>query len=164
MAVGFVSVSGFRKEKADGVMFYELWEEMLKKSEIPKSFLDSIIFPLCIMAGKLTEDFQEAPQDEYKLILRYINEYHTNLTLDDLCKHFARSKSHISHLFKKSSGMTIRAYANGLKLSDAKKMLKSTDLPITEIAYRAGFNDVSYFIKLFKEQFGISPLKYRKKS
>ena len=65
-------------------------------------------------------------------------------------------------MFKSSSGMTIRAYANLLKLEDAKKLLSETDLSITEIALDTGFNDVSYFIKLFKKQFGISPLKYRK--
>lgn len=58
--------------------------------------------------------------------------------------------------------MTIRACCNKLKLEDAKKLLLKTDIPITEIALNVGFNDTSYFISLFKNQFGISPLKYRK--
>lgn len=161
-AIGFAAVSGYRKETAQDVINKHLWEMTLEKKDIPQKLLDSIIPPLCYMLEKLADEFSEGLKDEYNLILRFLNEYHTNITLDDLCRHFARSKSHISHLFKKSSGMTIRAYANGLKLTDAKKMLRGTDLPITEIAYSVGFNDVSYFIKLFKEEFGISPLKYRK--
>ena len=157
--IGFVAASGYRKKSVG--FLNDSFKESLSK-DIPRELLNVLIAPLSVMFEKLLSEFDERPEDEYNRILQFLNEYHTNITLDDLCRHFARSKSHISHMFKSSSGMTIRAYANLLKLEDAKKLLSETDLSITEIALDTGFNDVSYFIKLFKKQFGISPLKYRK--
>ena len=58
--------------------------------------------------------------------------------------------------------MNLRNYCNNLKLEDAKNLLSKTDIPITEIAFDVGFNDVSYFIQLFKNKFSTTPLKYRK--
>ena len=60
--------------------------------------------------------------------------------------------------------MTIKEYCNNLKLEDARKLLAETNFSVTEIAYDSGFNDVSYFISLFKEKYGTSPLKFRNKS
>lgn len=163
-AIGFAAVSGFRKAEPPEGVNVSLWRAALCEGDAPKTLVGSVIPPLCFMLEKLAEDFSSFSGDEYNLIIRFLNEYHTSITLDDLCKHFARSKSHISHMFKASSGMTIRAYLNTLKLEDSKKLLKSTDLPVTEIAFESGFNDVSYFISLFKKRFGMSPLKYRKNS
>lgn len=135
-----------------------------EKADIPLKLLDSVLPPLCTMAEKLFILHAKETVSEYNKILLFLNEYHTNITLDTLSKHFNRSKSHISHLFKKKSGETIRAYCNNLKLEDAKKLLTSTNLSITEIAFNSGFCDTSYFIYLFKQKFGISPLKYRTKN
>ena len=58
--------------------------------------------------------------------------------------------------------MSLRAYLNKLRLRDSAILLTETDLPVTEVALDSGFNDTSYFIYLFKKEFGVSPLKYRK--
>jgi len=163
-AVGFIAVSGYRHkniEKEDKL--YDVFIESLSKDDIPIALLDAVIPPLAVMFYKLLSDFKELPKDEYKMILQFLSEYHTNITLDDLCRHFARSKSHISHMFKSTSGMTFRAYVNHLKLEDGKKLLEETELSVTDIALDVGFSDVSYFIHLFKGKFGMSPFKYRKR-
>ena len=96
-------------------------------------------------------------------MLQYLNEYHTNVSLEDLSKHFGRSKSYISHMFKKSAGVSIREYCNHLKLEDIKRILLTTDKPVAEVTYDVGFHDVSYFVHLFKEKYGESPLQFRKR-
>ncbi len=151
-AIGFVCVCGY-----DNKVFF-------KKNEIPHSLCDALIPPLVLMLEKIFAQSVEEENDEYNAILQYLNEYHTIACLSDLCEHFMRSKSHISHLFKKRSGMTIKDYCNNLKLEDARKLLTETMLPVTEIAYDSGFNDVSYFISLFKTKYGLTPLKYRQKT
>ncbi len=162
--VGYVAVSGYRQKKSEDtdILNYRLWKSVLSK-EIPVNLLDAVIPPLCIMLEQLLMEHSRLNGSEYSLILQFLNEYHTNVSLSDLAKHFGRSKSHISHLFKKENGMTIRAYCNQLKLIDSKKLLATTDLPITEIALNVGFNDTSYFIALFRNEFGITPLQYRYK-
>lgn len=162
-AVGFIAVSGYRRENPTecNILNYDLWKSVLGR-EIPLKMCDSVIPPLCVMLECALQMYLMENGDEYNQILQFLYEYHTNITLSDLTKHFNRSKSHISHMFKKENGMTIRAYCNKLKLEDAKKLLLKTDIPVTEIALNVGFNDTSYFIHLFKNKFGISPLKYRK--
>ena len=164
-AVGFAAVSGYRPAAPidEAVLNRDLWENALQP-QIPLALCDAVIPPLCMMAEQLLTAYLKESSDEYHLILQYLNEYHTNITLADLTKHFNRSPSHISHLFKKESGMSIRAYCNNLKLEDAEKLLLHTDSTITEIAFDVGFNDSSYFIFLFKKRFGVSPLQYRRKN
>ena len=161
--VGFIAVSGYRQSCApENIFDAKLWNEYLSASELPAELCRAVIPPLGLMLEKLFTGFLNEPKDEYNMILQFLNEFHSRISLSELCKHFGRSKSHISHMFKSRSGMSLNEYCNTLKLEDAKKLLTSTDIPITQIAFDAGFNDASYFIHLFNKKFGISPLKYRK--
>ena len=161
--VGFIAVSGYRRNNPTecNILNYKLWNSALG-TEIPLKICNSVIPPLCIMLECALQIYWVENGDEYNQILQLLYEYHSNITLSDLTQHFHRSKSSISHLFKKENGMTIRTYCNKLKLEDAKKLLLKTDIPITEVALNVGFNDTSYFIHLFKNKYGISPLQYRK--
>lgn len=161
-AVGFIAVSGYRCKNACeyDILNMDLWKNSLGE-EMPLMLCECIIPPLCIMLEKMLTLYLKEYGNEYNQILQFLNEYHTNITLSELAKHFNRSKSHISHLFKTKSGQTIRSYCNSLKLEDSKKLLLDTDISVTDIALNVGFNDTSYFIHIFKKQFGISPLQYR---
>lgn len=160
--VGFIAVSGYRRNNPTecNILNFDLWGNFLE-TKIPFKLCNVLIPPLCIMLERALDIYSKENSNEYNQILQFLNEYHTNITLSDLARHFNRSKSHISHLFKKENGMTIRAYCNNLKLEDAKRLLLKTDLPITEIALNVGFNDISYFIHLFKNKFKITPFQYR---
>lgn len=161
--IGFVAVSGYRQTyNPEEVFDTKLWNEFLSDSELPTELCKAVIPPLSLMIEKLFAEFRNETKDEYNMILQFLNEFHSSITLSDLCKHFGRSKSHISHMFKNRSGISLSEYCNDLKLEDAKKLLVSTDISITQIAFDVGFNDASYFIYLFNKKFGKSPLKYRK--
>lgn len=158
---GIISVSGYRENSFNSKNM-SLWEESLNDGEIPSELLTTLLTPLAIMLEKLVENESSGEGNEYNRILIYLNEYYMSADLESICRHFHRSPSHISHLFKKQTGMTIRAYCNKLKLEKAKKILETTDTPITNIAFDTGFNDVSYFINLFRRKYGLSPMVYRK--
>ena len=53
-------------------------------------------------------------------------------------------------------------YITHLRLEYAKQLLQDTDTPVTEIAMQSGYQNVSYFIRIFKKTYGVSPLKYKK--
>lgn len=162
---GFIAVSGFRQETPpEGVVLNKLWKTELKSEHMPIDLFNAVIPPLAIMLEQMVETCSRKYESEYNLIVQFLNEYHTNISLDDLCRHFGRSRSHISHLFKKTSGKSIREYCNSLKLEDAKKLLEETERSITEIAFDTGFNDTAYFINIFRNKYGITPLQYRKTS
>ena len=63
--------------------------------------------------------------------------------------------------FKKVAGMTLVAYLNHVRLSNAVRLLRETDLSICEIANHSGFSDQSYFDKRFKRAFGQPPKQFR---
>lgn len=160
--IGFAAVCGFRPANTEAdILDTSAWETFLSTSALPVALYDSALSPLDIMIDKLFTDKGSRKSDEYSQLLHYLNEYHTDVTLNDLCSFFGRSRSHISHLFKSRNGSSIHEYCNNLKLEDARHLLLVSSRSVTEVAYDTGFHDTSYFIRLFRQKYGLSPLKYR---
>ena len=160
--MGFVSVSGYKDENGRGKV-NTIYDRYLKPEPVPKQLLDAVIPPLCIMLSKLFENIRDVvPNDTlYSRIQDYLAENHSSVTLDDISKKFSYSKSYISHMFKKESGLRLKAYCNNLKIEDATRLLYQTEISVTEIAFMVGFNNFSYFINIFKKIMGMTPLEYR---
>ena len=70
--------------------------------------------------------------------------------------------NHFCRCFKAATGLTPFSYLTRYRLSKAQYALRSTDLPVTGVALDCGFNDVSHFIRLFRESCGMTPLQFRK--
>jgi len=77
---------------------------------------------------------------------------------DDLNYHFG----YISRCMKSIYGRSPLEYLNHFRITQAEILLMKTDFPVYAIAEMVGFNHVSYFVSLFQQQTGTSPLKYRK--
>ncbi len=159
--VGFVSVSGYAGKLRPPVG-NTLYDSSVIHGEIPESFLKTVIAPLAIMLGVLFSKKNNHVEEPFDKVISFVNEYHTIVNLDMVCQRLHFSKSHISHLFRTTTGMTLKSYCNRLKVKDAESLLKNTDLSVTEIALAVGFENVSYFICTFKKQTGLTPLAYRK--
>lgn len=82
-------------------------------------------------------------------------------TIDELAEKFNYNKDYMSRMFKKHLGVSPRKYINGMKILKAKEYLCQFDLSIKEIAYKLGFKDEKYFMKLFKEYENLTPSTYR---
>ena len=159
--VGFVTVSGYKGEGGERIDPL-LWEEALLPMEIPTRLTDVLIPPLVAMLERALYDTAIGAPGELNNILKYVSDSPSDISLDRLARHLGRSRSYISHIFKKKTGKSLRAYCNDLKLVYAKKLLLSTDMSVTEVALDSGFEDTCYFIRLFKEKYGITPHKYKK--
>ena len=66
--------------------------------------------------------------------------------------------------FKKRYGKSPVEYRNGIRINSATALLINTDLQVSEIATRCGFEDAYYFSRIFKKIVGVSPRKYRRKA
>ena len=86
------------------------------------------------------------------------------LTLKMLAEEFHLSEKYVSRYFVENFHLTFSNYVIHLRLTEARKLLESTELSVTEIAFQVGFPNVSYFIRSFKEAYGTSPLKYRNRT
>lgn len=129
---------------------------------LTSNYIINILSELLILTAT-----NEAPSrfipDFIKSILKYIDQnFHTKITLDNLEKTFGVSKFHISKEFKKYTGTTIGEYITMSRLTNAKELLKYSDLSVSEITYKVGFNQVSHFINLFKNREHTTPLNFRK--
>lgn len=162
--VGYIAVSGYKSERAPLLKCGTQFMTALSAASIPTELCDTLIPPLAIMLTRLFEMSDMVNDNEYNMISQYLAENHTTLDFDNLCRHFSRSRSYMSHTFKKTFGVSFSEYCNNLRLADAKRLLIVTDLPVTEIALSCGFEDVSYFIRLFRNKYALTPLQYRKKN
>ncbi len=97
----------------------------------------------------------------YKTI-DYIKEHCSEkITLDDLAEAVHLSKSYLSHIFKDELHCTFTSYVNRLRIQKSKAYLLNDKLSLAEIAMLSGFEDQSYFTKVFKKATGVSPGKFR---
>lgn len=87
-----------------------------------------------------------------------------NVTQEEMCEICDMSSSSIRRLFKQQTGKTLSDFIRETKMVYAAHQLVVTNLPISEIAYRLGYDANSYFGKIFRETYGVSPLEYRKQS
>lgn len=99
-----------------------------------------------------------------KKVLYHISKaYDTHLTLDELAKIAGLSPKYFCAFFKEMTRQSPFEYINAYRTDRAAKLLLSTDMSITDIAFSCGFSDLSYFIKTFKSLKGTTPRAFRKK-
>ena len=98
----------------------------------------------------------------YQKICKYIEEnYHTELSLKGIGVQLGYSPSYLSWIFKETSGVNFVDFLNDYRILQAKILMDTTDLTISEIAIKVGYIHVNTFIKRFKKQEGITPGNYR---
>ncbi len=160
---GAVCVTGYRdcRRPYGGNAWYD---ENMKDEPIPQDLLDVVIPPLCSMLTDYLSNIKhyDMPESVYAQVLDYIQERHGCITLDELSRQFHYSKSYLSHMFRRENGNTLKSYCNLLKIEAAKQFLIRDNLEVTEVALSVGFNNLSYFIHVFKTLTGESPSTWRK--
>lgn len=85
-----------------------------------------------------------------------------SIDLDSLCSEINISKYHFIRTFKRVMGMPPYSYLTNYRITQAKRMLASSEMSVEEIARLAGFSDTANFISKFKAHVGETPLHYRK--
>lgn len=99
-----------------------------------------------------------------KTVLKYIREnFDKDITLENMSAVAGFSEKYFCKFFKDMTGTTPVNYLLTYRIERAARKLLSSDLSVTQIAYDCGFNDVSYFIKTFKNFKHLSPKEYRKR-
>lgn len=115
--------------------------------------------------GKSENAAGRSQEHEVRRALRYIHlRYREPISLADTAAQLHLSPGYFSEKFKEWTGETFRAYVQRLRLSYADRLLAGTSLPVTEIAYSAGFGSLAYFIRVYKQHRGISPSAMRRRT
>lgn len=94
--------------------------------------------------------------------LEYIHShYYEKLHLDVVASLSSLSKRHFARLFLKFIKMNFKEYLNKIRIEKAKQLLTNTDKEIISVCFEVGFDDLSYFYKIFKTETGITPRQFR---
>lgn len=122
-----------------------------KLQEIVVTFADSIFN---YVPSKNSEIIKDA-------MLYISNNFQTDITLTDVAKHVHLHPTYFSTLFKQSIGFSFKEYISIVRIEESKRLLLNTDFSIIDIAVATGFEDQSYFAKVFKKITGMTPKQYR---
>lgn len=87
--------------------------------------------------------------------------YFRDISIADLCSSLCVNQSHFSRVFVKETGVQPILYLTRLRLEEAVRLLNTTDLTISEISDRCGFDNSNYFSKVFRKHMGTSPRLFR---
>jgi AraC-like DNA-binding protein len=93
-----------------------------------------------------------------------LNNLSKNLSIEEIATQVGMSPSTLRRVYKKACRTTIKSFILEERLKKAKEWLAKTDKSISRISYDLGINEPSYFSRLYKERFGISPQDYRNKN
>ena len=125
---------------------------------------------LCQKLQEIVEAFSESlfnsiPSKNSEIIKKamlYISEhFNTALALEDVAEQVHLHPSYFSSLFKQSTGSSFKEYLNMVRIEESKRLLANTDFSIIDIAVAVGFEDQSYFSKVFKKYTGLTPKQFR---
>ena len=94
--------------------------------------------------------------------VRYIEENYKLASLTTLADTLGLSVSALSKIIKTYTGLTFKELLQHKRLNRATHLLCNTNLPVTDIIYAVGYDNTSYFHRIFKEKYNMSPFEYRK--
>lgn len=142
-----------------------LIEEYKSPSEL--SDLNMLISVITLLRGILTED--KAGEGESQVIdkmyesIMYINTHFSeDITAEGIAEKMNMSYSAFARAFKRSTGKNFKEYLNMTRTNQAEQLLASTDMSVTDVATHCGYNNISYFISIYKRYKGKTPLAERK--
>lgn len=97
----------------------------------------------------------------YKVIEYIRANYYKKISLDEIARYVNFSKTYLSRIFKEETGENISMYINKIRIEKAKLLLSDKGTSLVDVANMVGFEDQSYFTKVFKAITGIPPKKYK---
>lgn len=101
--------------------------------------------------------------DRFDVVFKYIDaNLNKKITLEELASLLSYTPNHFINVFKKNIGVTPFEYIKTKRLKKGESLLVTTDLSISAIAEKCGFSDTSFFVKQFKQMYGITPTALRK--
>lgn len=111
----------------------------------------------------LTDSHENETARPVRKARQYIqNHYSEQITLEEVSDAVGLSPAYFSSLFKKTQGEGFARYLIGVRMEQAKILLRETNLPAAEVCRRVGYNDLKHFTHTFEKTAGVKPSTYRK--
>ena len=148
------------------LIFNMMFNELEKKEDTYKPVFKNLLEAFILKANRIVPDYYpkgiSIPESILPAVNFITNNYAHDISVTEIAEKCSISVSHFRKLFGEYMKCSPLEYLNGVRLSVADRLLKTTDLPITEIAGMAGFASLSSFNRQFKSRYNISPSQVRK--
>lgn len=120
---------------------------------------------LSALIKALEFNMREAHPETEDRIRAYIHEHYAeDMSLASVAARMRLSEGYLSSLFREKQGVGFVRYVTRVRMDHAKELLSGTDMNITQIASRVGYEGPSYFTQVFRGYTGMSPTEFRKKA
>lgn len=132
--------------------------------EIAKRFVEIILIQLLRQEEfSIRNSLNKKNHKEIQVVKNFMKvNYHKNITLDDLVELVHINKFYLIRIFKQEVGMSPIDYLIHVRIDEAQKMLRNTNIAIADIAHLVGFQSPSHFSKTFRELSNMTPSQYRR--
>ena len=130
-----------------------------------RSYLIELLFVIqhCHSGQQALDKSPYADNSNISEIILFLNlNYDQKIMIDELSRQFHTNRNSLNKNFRKATGQTVFGYLIKARIDAACRLLRDTKLPVSEIAERIGFLDLSYWGRAFKSQTGLTPSDYRK--
>ncbi|OOM75580.1 AraC family transcriptional regulator [Clostridium sp. BL-8] len=143
--------------------------EIYTSSIMKKATIKLLVGLLLVELIKNSQDIEAYSVDNYEKLLiiqslKYIDEFYGKGTLLELAENLKQPDYKLSKLIKKHTKMTFKELLQERKLSKAIELIKSTNYSIAQIMDLVGYENPTYFYKIFKSKFGMTPRDYKLKT
>lgn len=157
--------------------YEELLTQMLRLDEKKEGTADYTMELVCIAMNICCALFPHCSREQVHEVVRtdsqtvsdkcmqYIRtNYQQRITLEDIAHHVHLHPNYLCALFREQTGKTVFEQLVWQRVHEASKLLRGSDLPISQVSSQCGFQSPSFFARKFKQILGITPTACRKKS
>lgn len=143
-----------------------MWEEQQNQELFSEAFCSNLLNLFFIVLARSCVDMADMPQinKQHTMInqvLDYISENCATCSITDLADHFGYSSTYMGDFIKRNTGQSFSDIRLKIRLSEAKTLLKGTNMSIVEIAESIGYSNISHFYRLFRKDCNMTPIQYR---
>ncbi|WP_239255690.1 AraC family transcriptional regulator [Listeria ilorinensis] len=103
----------------------------------------------------------EQSKTDLLMLLLYIEKNYAEITLEEMAHYFGFNPNYLSSYLKRQTGRTFIKLVHLQRINAAAEFLVNTNVPIEQIALKVGYENPSYFYKVFRRNLGLSPAEYR---
>ena len=141
--------------------------EQLNRNFLYETTVNSLISLLLVellriyIADSDAQYYMELGNNKLSDILEYIDNRCATVTLGETAEVFHFNPNYLSRIIKTNTGQTFTQLLQTIRLKKATMLLKSTGISVAEIAHLVGYQNLTHFYRLFRENYGISPAEYR---
>lgn len=98
-------------------------------------------------------------------IKQYLAQHITDtVRIEDICNEFDYSRSYLNKRFQNETGQSLAAYFIALKIEEAKRLIRDSDLNFAQISERLSFDNPQYFSRVFKNRTGMTPTEFKNRA